>query len=205
MCWSAAVSINTYLLSTFACALAYFNNIISIPHVLFLQSFILMQLLEYFVWINMFNNEILSKLALILILSQPIFSLLLLKRKEYLLPLIIGYLIFILVVLVYKPLSTITFKMAKAQNGHLAWYWLDYPLVFIIIWLGFLTIRLLINKDYWVFLFMVITALLFYIWYNKTKTWGSLWCWIANLVGLLLIFQVIWKDFGPEIKKMILK
>ena len=30
--------------------------------------------------------------------------------------------------------------------------------------------------------------------YSDTKTWGSLWCWFSNIIGLFLIIYVFEKD-----------
>lgn len=203
MCWSAEVSLNTFLFSTFASLLAYFNGILTFANVLFLMSFISMQLIEYFVWKGSVSVELLSKLGLILILVQPVLAILLLEKKKYIVPLLIAYSIFIaLVVFIVKPINNIVWKMERGPNGHLIWHWLDFPLAVMIIWLAFLASRSALNKDWMGFTFIVTTATISYALYYKTNTWGSLWCWIANLVAFLLVFNVIWKDFGPKIKKM---
>lgn len=203
MCWSASVSLNTFLFSTFASLLAYFNGVITFANLLFLQSFVLMQLLEYFVWRGKTSIELLSILGLLLILSQPIFSIFVIEKKQYILPLLLAYILFVTIVILFvKPLNKIVLKMEKGANGHLVWHWLDFPTIILVTWLGFLSIRSALNKDWFGFTFIVSTALISYALFYKTKTWGSLWCWVANLVAFSLIFTVIWKDFGPKIIKM---
>lgn len=203
MCWNAEVSLNTFLFSTFASLLAYFNGIISFANLIFLMSFVSMQLIEYFVWKGTVSVELLSKLGLILIVFQPIFSILVIENKKYITPILIAYSIFIATVVFFvKPINDLVWKMEKGSNGHLVWHWLNFPLIVMIIWLGFLSIRSAINRDWLGFNFIIITAIVSYILYYKTNTWGSLWCWIANSVAFLFIFNVIWKDFGPKIKKM---
>ncbi len=66
MCWNATVSLNTFLFSFFAVNFAYFNNVINIYEYLFINSFISMQLIEYFTWKNLNNknlNRLLSQLG----------------------------------------------------------------------------------------------------------------------------------------------
>ena len=60
MCWNASVSLNTYIFGLFACLFAYFNNKISLLELFSLQSFMLIQLTEYFVWSKQFSNRVVS-------------------------------------------------------------------------------------------------------------------------------------------------
>ena len=69
------MSLNTYILGLFACIFAYVNNKISLYMFIFCQSFMIMQLVEYFIWSkSSFSNHILSQLGFILIVLQPIFA-----------------------------------------------------------------------------------------------------------------------------------
>jgi hypothetical protein len=163
-----------------------------------------MQLLEYFVWSKTVDNKLISKIAYTVILLQPIFSIILIKdeNKKYILPLLVAYCIFLIFVFILKPINKIDFRMIPAENGHLSWKWLDFPLYIILIWVGFLVIRLLLNKEYFLLSFVLVSVAVTYYFYHKSLTWGSLWCWLANLVAFYLILSVIWKDFGPKIDKM---
>ncbi len=80
MCWNASVSLNTYIFGLFACIFSYMNNRIKLPNILFYQSFMLMQLIEYFIWKKQFSNKLLSQIGYLLIFSQPIFSILLIEN-----------------------------------------------------------------------------------------------------------------------------
>ena len=80
--------------------------------------------------------------------------------------------------------------MEKAPNGHLAWNWLKYPPLIVIIWLTFYLVILLYAKKYFIFAINAIIVLAIYYTYYKTNTWGSLWCWISNLLAVILILQV---------------
>jgi hypothetical protein len=191
MCWNSKVSLNTFLFSLFGISFAYFNNIINIFTFLFFLSFISMQLLEYFTWKNINNKKIntyLSQIGLFLIIIQiPLFILssnITNKLKEFLIGLYICFIIFCM--FYFK----IDFSMDKAINGHLAWNWLNFPIGIIFIWLSFSFGLFLYEGRYIEFIFYLLLFLCIYYTHYKYNTWGSLWCYIANLLSLKLIIQV---------------
>ena len=195
MCWSAKVSLNTYILGLFASIFAYVNNKISLPILIFCQSFMLMQLIEYFIWSKSFSNHILSQLGLMLIVLQPIFATLTIVNNEQIkYAAIIAYLCFVAAVFVIKPWSSIDFRTIPASNGHLAWHWLKWGLATVIIWILFLSIRFIINKEWMFVIIMYILAAISYILYNDTYTWGSFWCWLSNYISFYLIYRVFSDD-----------
>jgi hypothetical protein len=202
MCWNQEVSLNTFLFSFFGISFAYFNNVIQIYEYLYFLSFISMQLLEYFAWGNLDNkkmNRFLSKIGLLLISVQPIFFTLSSDIHNRIKIWVIAvYLVFILFCSVY---FTIDFSMNKAQNGHLAWNWLQFPPIIIFIWLSFIFGIILYQKQYLKFCVYVIVVFSIYYTYHKTNTWGSLWCWLSNLLALRLIVKVF---FGLELSNCVL-
>jgi hypothetical protein len=196
MCWNSKVSLNTFLFSLFGVSFAYFNNNIRVFKFLYFISFISMQLMEYFAWENLHDkkmNELLSKVGLFLIFIQiPFFVLSSSDVDNKLKTIIIGvYLMFSLFVISY---FTIDFSMHKAANGHLAWNWLEFPTYIILIWLSFIFGLFLYQKQYLKFGLYAIIILAIYYTYYQSNTWGSLWCWIANLLALQLIIQVFMKS-----------
>ena len=93
MCWNEHVSLNTYLFSMVMLGLMIYNNNytpykiegFNIYWYFFIISFCTMQLIEYFLWINIADkklNHLLSLLGQMLIGIQPIASLLLLKDDQ---------------------------------------------------------------------------------------------------------------------------
>jgi hypothetical protein len=151
-----------------------------------------MQLVEYFTWENLNNkqmNQILSFIGAFLIFIQiPLFILSFNKVENNLKYSLIGfYLCFSLFVISYFPIDL---SMNKASNGHLAWNWLKFPTVIIFIWFSFILGLILYQKQYFEFAIYLIVFLAIYYTYYKTNTWGSLWCWIANILALILILQV---------------
>jgi hypothetical protein len=152
--------------------------------------------MEYFAWENLHDkkmNELLSKVGLFLIFIQiPFFVLSSSDVDNKLKTIIIGvYLMFSLFVISY---FTIDFSMHKAANGHLAWNWLEFPTYIILIWLSFIFGLFLYQKQYLKFGLYAIIILAIYYTYYQSNTWGSLWCWIANLLALQLIIQVFMKS-----------
>ena len=192
MCWNAKVSLNTFLFSLFGISFAYLNNAIGIFAFLYFLSFISMQLLEYFTWNNLNNksmNRFLSKIGLFLIFIQvPLFILSCNKVENNVKYLLIGlYLLFSACSIFYFPID---FSMNKASNGHLAWNWLNFPSFIVFTWLSFIFGLFLYQQQYATFGLYLGVVLAIYYTYYKTNTWGSLWCWIANILALKLILQV---------------
>ena len=192
MCWNASISINTFLFSTFAVILAFGNNILSLVQVFFYMSFISMQFIEYLIWSKTFSNKSLSIAALLLILLQPVCSSICIKDKNLLVPLLIGYSIF--VAYIFTRWNTIDFRSIKSSNGHLSWKWLDFPLICVLIWMFFFFISFIINKTYLMFILVLIVVVVCYVLFRDTQTWGSLWCWIVNIMAIVLLYFVFAKD-----------
>lgn len=192
MCWNQEVSLNTFLFSSFGIFFGYYNNIIGFFELLYFISFASMQLLEYFTWRNLNDkkaNRFLSQIGLFLIFIQiPLFVLSSNKVENNLKTLTIFiYLIFSLFCICY---FNIDYSMEKAANGHLAWNWLNFPNSIIFIWLSFVFGLLFYQKKYLIFSIYLISVLAIYYTYYTSKTWGSLWCWLSNLLSLKLIIQV---------------
>lgn len=192
MCWNQKISLNTFLFSLFGISFAYFNNVIELYGFLYFLSFISMQLLEYFAWGNLNDkkmNNFLSKIGLFLIFIQPIFFTLSHYNidNKIKIGIIVSYLMFSMFCIVYFPID---FSMNKASNGHLAWNWLNFPTIITVIWLSFIFGLYLYQKQYFKFSVYAIIVIAIYYTYYKTNTWGSLWCWIANLLAVKLILQV---------------
>jgi len=192
MCWSSKVSLNTFLFSLFGILFAYFNNVIGLFDSLYYLSFVSIQLMEYFTWRNMNDrkmNGFLSRVGLFLIFIQiPLFILSFSKVESSIKTALIAmYLIFSLLVGSYYQVD---FSMTKAPNGHLAWNWLKFPTFIMLIWLVFMFCLFVYDKQYITFVVYSVVVFAIYYTYHKTNTWGSLWCWLANILALRLVLQV---------------
>jgi hypothetical protein len=202
MCWNANVSINTYIFGLFACLFALLNKKINITRFLFAQSWMSIQLIEYFIWSKTFSNRLLSQIAFIIIFSQPLFSILSISNNtnvKYVA--LVGYLLFMVFIMILKPWSTIDFTTVQATNGHLSWKWMDYSKITILIWFLFLSISFAINKEWIKLSLLTITAVISYVLYSKTLTWASLWCWVSNIASLFIIGIVFYDDVCIYYKK----
>jgi hypothetical protein len=184
-----------------------------------------MQLIEYFTWKNLNTknlntknlntknlnnknlnnknlnnkkiNRLLSQLGFFLIFLQPILSILIPNNVKFNVKatLITLYLVFFFLLFISIKND---FSMTKAPNGHLAWNWLNIPVFYIFIWLTFLLVILLYAKKYILFAINAIIFLAIYYTYYKTNTWGSLWCWIANGLAVLLIIRTFYNSSIPD-------
>ena len=196
MCWNASVSLNTYILGLFASLFSYYNGFGNILSVIFYQSFIIMQLIEYFVWTKAFSNKLLSQIGFFVIMCQPIFNIIKIEQLPQVIPYVLAaYIIFIVILYTFiVPLHTVIFSTVPSKNGHLSWKWLDLNIYIIFIWYAFLSIRWIIDKMYLVL--TIITALLIItlVLYKDTNTFGSMWCWTANIISFYLIFEVFYKN-----------
>lgn len=200
MCWNASVSLNTYIFGLFATVFSYVNRnvngITSTQSLIFYQSFIIMQLIEYFIWSKTFSNELLSRLAFLVIFFQPIFNITQINSRSELIPyLLFAYIVFVSIVYTFIiPLNTVDFSTAPSKNGHLSWNWLNVNIYIIFIWHAFLSSRWIIDKMYSVFIFTTVFLIITLILYKDTNTWGSLWCWIVNLISFYLVLSVFYDE-----------
>lgn len=197
MCWNASVSLNTYFLGLFASFLSYYNGESSFLGIVFYQSVLIMQLIEYFIWSKTFSNKLLSQLALFIIVIQPICNIINITTKpEYIPYVLISYILFILIVFTFIiPLQDIDFSSVPSMNGHLSWKWLQWNIYVLLIWYIFLISRWIIDKLYLPFIIVSIFLIVSIILFKDTYTWGSMWCWICNLFSLYFLFSVFYKDF----------
>jgi len=197
MCWNASVSLNTYIFGLFASSFAYYNGTTNLLGFILYQSFIIMQLIEYFIWSKTFSNRLLSQIALFAILCQPVFNILKIEKMPELIPyLLVAYFIFIIIIYtIITPLNTLTFLSVPSKNGHLAWKWFTWNIYIIAIWFAFLSARWIIDKMYLILVFVAIILVVSVILYKESNTWGSMWCWLANAISIYFILLVYYKDF----------
>ncbi len=208
MCWNADISINTFLFGCLALVFIYFTNTYtrykSVAYerpIAYLASllFILMQLLEYFIWKHIKHpktNTFLSKLGLLLIVSQ-IYCLIFFAEPVYQSILLAAFTLFCFTVYVYKSLyNPFVFKTTVSPNGHLSWEWLrteGTERVFLWIILSFYLIPWLLAKrtPYIPLLIGGILCMIAYVLRQKENTHGSLWCWLINVLLLFTLLDIL--------------
>ena len=197
MCWSAEVSMNTWLLVVFAAVVALYNKYHSIWSSLFFLSFGSVQLLEYFLWTYLKNpgmNALLSKIGLGLVTVQPLFSILQLNSTAYLKPMLLLYSLFA-AFSAYIGLNPkqfgIEFSTTVASNGHLLWKWVPDNKLYLVSYILLLLTPLYL-LGYSVNLIGSILALVATLYtYYTSGTWGSMWCWIAALFSFHILAKTI--------------
>lgn len=207
MCWNEHVSLNTFLFSTFVLGLVIYNNAYTpykIPNMawpvyLFMFSFIIMQLNEYFLWRNLKDtdyNRAFSIAGIFILFFQPVFSLMMIEGNPLLsVRLIFAYLLgaipFMMYNITHSPLKT-----DVSKEHHLLWRWSqeDMPIINYVtyaIWLFFLFFSMVYN-GWWLFAgFGAFTYLYMLFRYVKTGTVGSMWCWVINSAFLLFAFLIL--------------
>jgi hypothetical protein len=189
MCWSAPVSMNTWLLAAFAAAIGLFNGYNNIAQIAFFLSFSSMQLVEYFLWTYLKDptaNALISKTGYALISAQPLFSILQVTNPAQLYPLLGLYAAFTGYALYIS--QSLNFSTTVATNGHLMWKWLPSDNL---IYMGLYMLLLLAPlylMDYKITLTVgIATLLVSLITYGAASTWGSMWCWFAALSSFWII------------------
>jgi hypothetical protein len=198
MCWNKDISLNTFVFSSFVLLLIIYNNkytqykiqeLNNIWVYLFFISFILMQIIEYFIWKNInepFYNKIFTILATLLLLVQPIASTMLITNK------IVRYNLLTLYLVLSIPFSIYRFMTRKIYSsvsplGHLNWNLLldkksKLDNLIMTLWFIFFLFPLFYQGYRYGFLFGFLTLLFIMYNYSKDGTVGSMWCWIVNSI-----------------------
>lgn len=213
MCWNENVSLNTFMYSTFVLLLIIYNNrytqyklteINTVWSYLFIMSFILMQLFEFFIWRNLknpFYNRVYSTLAGGLLLLQPAFSIMMISKETVRTILLVLYSILIIPYAVYRVMAG-DMKSIKSKCGHLQWHFLVNDPAALVVWFFFFLFGFVYEKRILWLLFGLGTLLLSYLIYNNDMTPWSMWCWIVNsimtffAVKLLFWLPFVEKGFG---------
>ena len=192
MCWNKEISLNTFVFSSFVLALIFYNNTYTQYKIkyfdnswyyILLSSIFLMQLVESFIWRNIHStyNQFFSIVASILLLCQPIISLMLIDNKELRHNLILIYVLIFIPYFTYKFMNN-QMKSSISEKGHLVWSFLDNHIAVYFIWIFFFLFSFMYRQNYYGFLFAMGLFLLTYYNYYNDKTIGSMWCWIVNSI-----------------------
>ncbi len=202
MCWNASVSLNTFLFSIGVLGLIIYNNYFThykikefnnIWAYLFLASFIFIQLIEFFIWRNInnkFYNNIFSICATLLLIIQPIISIMLLSNIKLRNLLLLCYVLLSIPYSIYK-FNTQNIHTVISESGHLRWKFLDTtPLVWII-WLFFFLFSFIYEKKYFGLIFGLITLFISFINYKNDHTMWSMWCWSINSMMIYYAFYLL--------------
>lgn len=203
MCWNEDVSLNTFLFSSFVLLLIIYNNLftkykiqeLNNPFIyLLIASFVFIQLIEFFIWKNIndkFYNNIFSIMATLLILLQPVASILILSNIQLRNKLLFFYLLLAIPFLIYK-FSTRYIHSVISKSGHLDWKFVETTPIILIIWLFFFLFSIIYEKKWVGIIFAIVTLIITFINYrNDSAVIGSMWCWIVNSIMIYYAFYLL--------------
>ena len=199
MCWNAEVSLNTFIFGLISMIIVLILNKISYKIILFTLTLTLIQLLEYYTWNNINNKETVYYLSIIgfFIISFQIALLnyWFLNKNDK--PIALLLLFILLIHLFIHNYQNNKFRMEKGENKHLIWHWVDIPLPLLIIILTFY-IYPSFRYGYIAFIYMIIPLSISLYNYYKYKTWGSMWCYISNIIWIILILKSLYETFNGK-------
>ena len=214
MCWNKDISLNTFLFSSFVLLLIIYNNtytqykikeLDNIWAYLFFVSFILMQLIEYFIWRNVnepIYNNLFSIMATLLLIMQPIASAMLITNNTVRTNILSLYLVLTIPLTIYR-LFTKKINSTVSPLNHLKWNFILYEnsiieKIFFLVWFIFFLFPLFYEGKTLGLLFGLLTFIIILYNYYKDKTVGSMWCWVVNSLmlyyaGYLLLYLPFYK------------
>jgi len=211
MCWNAAVSLNTFLFSSFILALIIYNNYFTQYKIqelnniwiyLFLASFIFMQLIEFFIWKNInnkFYNNVFSICGALLLIIQPIISIMIISNIKVRNLLLLLYLLLAIPYSIYKFLTK-NIHTVISERGHLRWKFFEITPLIWSGWLFFFLFSFVYEKKYFGLIFGLITLFISFINYKNDHTVDSIWCWSVNSIMIYYSFYLL--IYLPFLEKM---
>jgi hypothetical protein len=155
-----------------------------------------MQLIEFFIWRNLNNkglNKLFSNLGAVLLLLQPVASLMLLKDIDLRNKMLTLYVIPAFSYFIYE-FSNKDFLTSVSKVGHLKWDWVDLSgnkRILLIAWLFFLFFSIFYNKNYLALVYTVALLIISLYSYLKDGSFGSLWCWSINSLMLFCAIKLL--------------
>ena len=202
MCWNADVSLNTFMFSFFVLLLIIYNNaftkykIKELDNVwiyCFLASVIFIQLAEHLIWKNINNsyyNNIFSIFCVLLLILQPIASIMILSNKPLRNKLLLAYLLLAIPYSIYNFYTKHIYSEIS-KSGHLKWKTFYIPPIVWSVWLFFFIFSFIYNKQWFGIVFSLFTLLITIINYHNDDTMGSMWCWVSNSVMIYYAFYLL--------------
>ena len=211
MCWNEAVSFNTFSFSSFVLVLIIYNNLFTkykikelnnIFMYLFIASFVFMQLIEFFIWRNInnkFYNNIFSIAAMLLLIIQPIISIMILSNIRLRNMLLSLYSLLVIPYSIYKFGSTKNIHSAISESGHLRWEFLEYTPFVGFVWLFFFLFSFIYEKKWVGIIFGIVTLVISFINYKSDHTMWSMWCWSVN--SMMIYYAIYLLIYLPFLEK----
>lgn len=210
MCWNEHVSLNTFLFSSFVLLLIIYNNLFTKYKIqelnntfvyIFIASFVFMQLIEFFIWKNInnkFYNNMFSIMATLLLLLQPIASIMIVSNIQ------LRNILLFLYLLLAIPFSIYTFSTKHihsviSKSGHLQWKFMYNPIIWIT-WLFFFLFSFIYEKMWYGIIFAIVSLIIAFINYNNDHTLWSMWCWGVN--SIMIYYAIYLLIYLPFLEKL---
>jgi len=190
MCWNAEVSFQSFGIGLIGIIVAS-NTGFSPSMLIFFATIVFMQLIEGMVWTYGSNPDInfyasLSAAALLMI--QPIASILAVSPGQYKIPMLLSYVVLGLISQLIDHKTdprSLREQYRMVGTPRLHWKWLDpIPWESLAVYFIFLIGPLILTKQY-DFVALVLLTLAVSV-YSFGKGWGSMWCWIVNLMVIVI-------------------
>ena len=191
MCWSANGSLSTWAFAMFL-ALVHKNlGTIDLPVWYLMVTFTQIQLVEYFLWKNLYipdKNRFWSMVGGAILTIQPLVAATVLNDKQR----NVFWIVYLIGIITFLLKNKIDFTTTIGGNGHLKWNWVDRDLksVYCILWMIALLAPLWITGHHVIAAAGLITYIISSYFNDKYGTAGSYWCWIATLSWLLPFFTL---------------
>jgi hypothetical protein len=202
MCWNEHVSLNTFLFSSFVLLLIIYNNLFTKYKIqelnntfvyLFIASVVFIQLIEFFIWKNInnkFYNNMFSIMATLLLLLQPIASIMILSNIQLRNILLFLYLLLAIPFSIYK-FSTKNIHCVISKSGHLQWKFFETNPIIWFVWLFFFVFSFIYEKRWFGIIFSMVALVITFINYKGDHTMGSMWCWSVNSIMIYYSFYLL--------------
>ena len=203
MCWNKDVSLNTFIFSFSILLLIMYNNAYTkykikelndIWMYLLLFSFIIIQFIEYFIWLNIDNpyyNNVFTICDTLVFIIQPIMGIMIIKNKKLRNFLLYTYLLLAIPFSIYQ-FNTINIYSVISEKGHLSWKSFNTPTFGCILWLFFFLFGIIYEKKWIGIIFGIITLIITYLNYKNDNTIWSMWCWSINSIAIEAVQFLIW-------------
>jgi hypothetical protein len=152
-----------------------------------------MQLIEFFIWKNISNkfyNNIFSIAATMLVIIQPLVSIMILSNIQLRNTLLILYLSLAIPYSIYK-FSTKNIHSVISECGHLRWKFFEITPVIWFVWFFFFTFSFIYEKKWFGLIFGIVALLITFINYKSDHTMWSMWCWSVNSIMIYYAFYLL--------------
>jgi len=152
-----------------------------------------MQLIEFFIWKNISNkfyNNIFSIAATLLVIIQPIISIMILSNIQLRNMLLILYLSLAIPYSIYK-FSTKNIHSVISERGHLRWKFFEITPIIWLVWFLFFTFSFIYEKKWFGLIFGIVALLITFINYKSDHTMWSMWCWSVNSIMIYYAFYLL--------------